>query len=119
MKTISIVREDNAVYVNGECRVVDCSTIDPNIRAVQWCHCPKRKKSKGHIEWAQDPLEDFKPNTDIQSLKDFQHLVDAWEAAPSMDVMLMRERADRAVKEAEELGDAELVKELKAKRAAL
>lgn len=78
METVTIIPSDNAVYINGEMRPVDCSTIDKTIHAVQWCHCPKRKLSKGHIEWVQDPFMPRKRNTEIADIEQFQGLIDVW-----------------------------------------
>lgn len=124
MKRLTIIREDNNVVVDGETRKVDLSGMDSKIHAVQWCHCPERKKTKGWIEWEQDPLEDFRPNTPIETLDQFKSVIDAFHAAPTEEQRHARVRADHLVelteKEAKRLevdpsSDPEIVE--RAKRA--
>lgn len=73
---ITIIREDQAVYVDGvSFASLDLSFMDQTIHAVQW------KDTKGWIEYvdtddgtklANEPIEDFAP---------FQSALDAWNVA--------------------------------------
>lgn len=66
---VTIIRSDNMVYVNGIPLQVDCSTINPNIRAIQWYN------NHGFIEY-EDNSEDH-----IVDISPFQSYIDAWQTA--------------------------------------
>ena len=73
---LTIIRDDNSVYIDGISRIIDCSSLDPSIHAIQW------NGQKGMIEYVDsDPFDGKmpapKPITDITS---YQYLIDAWNA---------------------------------------
>ena len=106
---VTIIREDDAVYVDGVAHTVDCSTLAPEVHAVQWdgvrgeveyrvtrCdHCGARTKKGNEI------ISDFTP---------YQKYVDAWQVVKS-------EADAAAAKGAEELA-ATVAEQAKAAEAA-
>lgn len=69
MATLTIVKSDNAVAVDGVGRTVDCSDLASNLWAVQF------DGSNGHIEY-----NDGTPNEAITDVNDFQSKIDAHKA---------------------------------------
>ncbi|NDB59843.1 hypothetical protein EB001_15555 [bacterium] len=74
---LTIIRDDNCVYIDGISRIIDCSSLDPSIHAIQW------NGQKGMIEYVDpDPFDGKmpapKPITDITP---YQYLIDAWNTA--------------------------------------
>lgn len=63
---LTIIKEDNSVGVDGVFRSLDLTTLDPNIRAVQW------DGGKGHIEYFDSP------NTVLTSLDNFSTVLQSW-----------------------------------------
>lgn len=95
---VVIVREDNAVLVDGVPYAVDCSTLPADIHAVQWdglageveysivacSHCGSRSK---------------KGNEFIRDLAPYQKYVDGWHAAKAeADAIAAREAEEQAKK---------------------
>jgi hypothetical protein len=73
---LTIIPSDNTVYVDGRALVVDCSSIDPAIHALQW------DGEAGWIEYVQPPSGGAILNEPIMSLApEYLALVAAWEAA--------------------------------------
>jgi len=69
MATLTIVKSDNVVAVDGEGRTVDCSDLASNLWAVQF------DGSNGHIEY-----DDGTPNEAITDVDAFQSKIDAHKA---------------------------------------
>ena len=69
MATLTIVKSDNAVAVDGVGRTVDCSDLASNLWAVQF------DGSNGHIEY-----DDGTPNEAITDVDAFQAKIDAHKA---------------------------------------
>lgn len=65
----TIIRPDGIVGVDGEFLKVDLSLTSNKLRVVQW------DGESGHEEWTD------KPNTELNSLDPYQHIVNAWNAA--------------------------------------
>lgn len=65
---ISIIREDNAVYVDGIVQIVDCSSLPQEIHAIQWFG------DKGWIEYVHFD----KPNVNIDSFEQYSEYVEKW-----------------------------------------
>lgn len=76
---LSVQVEDGFVIIDGVGRMVDCSGIDPAIRAIQW----NSEKGRGHVEFVDEDENDGQraPNLLIESIDQYQHLIDAWAAA--------------------------------------
>lgn len=74
---LTIIKPDSAVYIDGDARIVDLSTMAANIHAVQWSD----DANKGWIEFAQDPFGPPVPNEDITSRAPYQPYIDEWYAA--------------------------------------
>jgi hypothetical protein len=72
---LTIIKDDNAVYLNGSSFGVDCSSLGSGVHAVQW------SGESGWIEYKSDELGVKPENEPIYSLQDFQSFVDAAEAA--------------------------------------
>jgi len=76
MAKYAIVSEGSIVDVDKDSRVVDLSTLDPDIWAVDW----NTSSSKGNVEYrpesgrGSNPIDDFSP---------YQQYVDAWTTAPA------------------------------------
>lgn len=66
---VTIIRDDGVVGVDGVFRKVDLSSLTSGIRAVQW------SGATGHAE------HDDMSNSELDSISDFQGLIDAWVAA--------------------------------------
>lgn len=66
---LTIVRDDNILGVDGVFRVINLSSLDPSIRAVQW------DGTTGHTEYYSGP------NTDLADINAFQFVIDLWTAA--------------------------------------
>lgn len=66
---LTIIVPDGTVGIDGEFRHVDLTSINPNLRAVQW------DGTKGHIEF-----EDGSPNQAISNIVQFTNVVNAWQA---------------------------------------
>jgi hypothetical protein len=83
---VTIVADDNAVYVGGQALAVDLTGLDPEIHAVQWYD------TWGDIEYRYDAPNNFKkPNERITDISPFQVFVDRWnttaaaaQAAPAV-----------------------------------
>jgi hypothetical protein len=66
---LTIIRDDNAVYIDGLCVIVDCSSLSEDIHAVQW------NGQNGWVEF-KDNSEGNKPaNEAISTLEAFSTLV--------------------------------------------
>lgn len=65
---VTIIQNDNAVYVNGRAFTVDLSGFPADIHAVQW------RDGAGHIEYKDGSVEP------ITSLDAYQEWVARWEA---------------------------------------
>ena len=101
MEQVTISRADNIVVKNGEARPVDCSSLPADISVIQWVCCHERGKAKGHIEYVQDPLEDFRPNEEIESFDPYQKFVTSWGKAPTMEQVQERDRRKHEVAQLE------------------
>jgi hypothetical protein len=70
MATVSLIRVDNAVYVNGLSGYVDLSSMSPNIHAVQW----DSDNSVGHVEYVGAKY----PNLELTDFTEYQQYWDEW-----------------------------------------
>jgi hypothetical protein len=74
MNRLTIIKNDNAVGIDGIFSIVDCSSLPSNFHALQW----NQVESVGEIEWNGNP----KPqNTLITNLDDYQSIIDLWKKA--------------------------------------
>ena len=74
MAKVTIVKDDNLVFVDGVPRIVDCSGEASNFHAVQW------DGSTGEVEY-----NDGTPNATIDSISAYQSLIDAHAAAAPVE----------------------------------
>lgn len=79
MGKVTIVREDNMVYLDGKPRQIDCSALPADVHAVQW------DGAGGEVEYATMRCSacggvSRKPNERISDLSPYQAFVDAWNA---------------------------------------
>lgn len=65
---LTIIRDDNSVGVNGEFREIDLSSLDADLRALQW------NGVAGHIEHYSTPT-----NTAITNIDNFANIVFLWQ----------------------------------------
>lgn len=70
----TILVHDNIVRINDRALTVDCSSIDQNIRVIQWFD------SFGEVEFNDDPGQTFFRNGKLNSLDEFRPIIDAWFA---------------------------------------
>jgi hypothetical protein len=104
---VTIIPDDNTVYVEGQCFLIDCSALrEQNIRAVQFYreHGEVEYKSKWLVDEGRYHRE---PNKLIDSLDEFQGIIDTWHE--------YKERLDANVK----VLDEERQKMLEAQKKAL
>lgn len=66
---LTIVVPDSFVGIDGEFREVNLSSLNPNIRAVQW------DGTQGHVEYF-----DGKANTNLTDINAFSAVIAAWQA---------------------------------------
>lgn len=69
---LTIVRDDNAVGVDGRWMTVDCSSLPDEVRAVQW------NGTTGHIEYDASPPKAPKAITSIDA---YASIIAAWTTA--------------------------------------
>jgi hypothetical protein len=81
---LTIIREDNAVIVNGERYTVDCSGLPANFHALQWAG------EDGEVEYslvqcAHCGTRSKKPNEQVRDFARWQPYVDQWYAMKVRD----------------------------------
>lgn len=91
--TVTIVRPDNRVVVDGAGMSVDCSSLSTYVKAIQWTG------ESGWIEFAYDGRGKFEPNQPITSFEPYAHFVDKWNDAKAAGE---KAAADAQVKRAAE-----------------
>lgn len=96
---LTIIRGDNMVYIEGEPLIVDCSSLDSSIHAVQW------NGTNGIIEFVDpDPFDNEAPAPQrITDISQFQSLIDSWNAAKQAQILEAQRLAEL---EAERLAQA-------------
>lgn len=76
MSTVTIVPSDGIVAIDGKAFVVDCSSVDSSIHAVQW------NGTAGEIEFVTVNGQRA-PNEVITDISPFQAVIDLWNAKNS------------------------------------
>lgn len=71
---ISVVKDDEMVYVDGKGLRVDVSDLPSFIHAIQWNTADKA----GHIEYKPDKDGVHHGNTPLAEFKQYEYLVDRW-----------------------------------------
>ena len=69
---LTLIRSDGFIAIDGVGYIVDLSTIDPTIHAVQWYD------DQGEIEYV-DSRGRIVENVNITSIDDFQHVISLWQ----------------------------------------
>jgi hypothetical protein len=92
MSMITIVPEDNVVIVHGVGYKVDCSSLDPELHAIQWDHDNK----EGWNEWKNAP------NEKITEIRGLDAVFELWGKAKAEEEALIDSRKAK-------LADAEKV----------
>jgi hypothetical protein len=72
MPKITIMRADNAVYVDGRAIEIDCNELPKFIHAIQW------DGAKGQIEFDPDERGVRMSNVAFTDISPFMYLVDRW-----------------------------------------
>lgn len=77
---MTIIRDDNKVYVDGESHAVDCGTLPVDFHALQWVG------NHGEVEYRMMHCEhcggrNKKPNMSISDLSPYKSYLDAWHVA--------------------------------------
>jgi hypothetical protein len=70
---LAILVGDNMVVIDGKSETVDLTGMPEEVRAVQW------DGAAGHVEYHN--LGEHRPNELLDSIDDYQWVIDAWEAA--------------------------------------
>ncbi len=79
MPRYTIVRDSNLVYIDGEARPVDCSTLPSYFHALQW-YGEGQPAPYGEIEYMMDASGKKMPNTRFSDFAPYQSYVDKWYA---------------------------------------
>jgi hypothetical protein len=82
MTKFAILPGENVVVADGRKYSVDCSSIDPAIRAVQW----DAQSSRGHLEFFDLADGRKRPNVGVDDPSQFAEAISEWRAidnAPS------------------------------------
>lgn len=77
-RRVTVIRADNAVYVGGVARNVDCSSLPTYFHALQWYGAAN--PPYGVIEYAEDDQGVKMPNTRFSDFTPYDYLVQAWDA---------------------------------------
>jgi len=84
---LTIIRQDNAVYIDGVMRKIDCSALDAFFHALQW------DGITGEIEVRNPVTKKMVRNDVIDSIAPYQSFVDAWNAQAAAEAQAMAEAA--------------------------
>tara|TARA_R110000822_G_scaffold4665_2_gene20128 strand:- start:6898 stop:7164 length:267 start_codon:yes stop_codon:yes gene_type:complete len=71
---LTIIKADNAVYIDGKMFEIDCSNLNPIFHAVQW------DGTSGWKEFVQSANGPPLLNETIVSIDEFQPVIDVWNA---------------------------------------
>jgi hypothetical protein len=71
---LTIIKQDNAVYIDGVVREIDCSSLDASFHALQW------NGTTGEIEVCDPETGKLIRNDEIDTIASYQSFVDAWNA---------------------------------------
>lgn len=77
---VTIIRDDDAVNIDGERQTVDCSSLPTDFHALQW------DGFAGEVEYGavlcgHCGMRSKKPNMTISDLAPYQKFLDGWHAA--------------------------------------
>ena len=92
---VSVIKSDNAVYVDGIPMEVDCSWLPADFWALQWEASKDGTDGEGEIEYSGRPKPE---NKAITELGEYMKLVEAWQV--SYDAHLKALAEERARNEA-------------------
>lgn len=96
---ISVVKDDELVYVDEQAYKVEVGDIADYIHAIQW----DTAKKVGHIEYKADSRGIHQPNTKLVDFSQFEHLIDRWRIAKkTKDDAIEAERKNQEAARAEE-----------------
>lgn len=76
---LTLIRSDGFISIDGVGYIVDLSTIDPAIHAVQWY------EDQGEIEYT-DSRGRIVENVNITSIDNFQHVISLWQDKKQQDL---------------------------------
>jgi hypothetical protein len=79
MIRLTIIKSDDLVGIDGNFTKIDCSSLPPNLHAVQW----DAINSIGEAEWSGNPKP---PNTILNDITDYQNVVTEWYKANPIPV---------------------------------
>jgi hypothetical protein len=84
---LTIIKQDNAVYIDGVVRDIDCSSLDASFHALQW------DETSGEIEVCDPVSKKLVRNDVIDSIAPYQSFVDAWNAQAAAEAQVAAEAA--------------------------
>jgi hypothetical protein len=84
---LTIIKQDNAVYIDGVMRQIDCSALDASFHALQW------NGITGEIEVCDPVTKKMARNDVIDSIAPYQSFVDAWNAQAAAEAQAVAEAA--------------------------
>lgn len=67
---LTIIKNDNTVYINGVAKYVDCSDLPEDFHALQW------DGNNGLVEF----VKNYKAPELITNLSDYQKYIDIWNS---------------------------------------
>jgi hypothetical protein len=76
---LTIIKQDNAVYIDGVVREIDCSSLDASFHALQW------NGTTGEIEVCDPETGKLIRNDEIDTIASYQSFVDAWNAQAAVE----------------------------------
>lgn len=76
---LTIIKQDNAVYIDSVVREIDCSSLEASFHALQW------DETSGEIEVCDPVTKKLVRNDVIDSIAPYQSFVDAWNAQASAE----------------------------------
>jgi hypothetical protein len=84
---LTIIKQDNAVYIDGVAREIDCSSLDASFHALQW------DGTSGEVEVCNPVTKKLVRNDVIDSIAPYQSFVDAWNALAAAEAQAAAEAA--------------------------
>lgn len=89
---VSVIKADNAVYVDGVPMGVDCRHLPDNFHALQWEGSEDGTVGEGEIEYSGRPKPE---NEVIKELGDYMSLVQTWKVSHAAHLKAIEEERAR------------------------
>jgi len=109
---VTIIKDDNAVSVDGRRCTVDCGTLPADFHALQWYGTYGEVEYVAHMHANNVGVWHRKPNAIVHDLSPYQRYVDGWRHAADAEDAAIKAAEDAAAAKAE--ADRRVVEELAA-----